>query len=194
MDNALVGALLRRIATEDRDAFQTLYKAFSRRVYAYALNQVNDPARAEEIVSDTLFEVWRHPTRFRGESQFATWLIGIARNKVLMAYRGRRPDEDHDELDEVAENVAADTEDGFALIAGAQRREGVARCMSGLSAEHREALHLVFFEGMALGEVAEVQKIPYGTVQTRVHHAKLNIRKCLGRLLLSEGNPARRPA
>ena len=85
VDNNEVFELLNRIARKDELAFQTLYRAFSRKVYAYALNQVRDPAKAEEIVADTLYEIWRQPLRFRGDSQFSTWLIGIARNKVLTA-------------------------------------------------------------------------------------------------------------
>ena len=91
MDNERVKVLLAKIAKEDQSAFKELYKAFSRKVYAYVLNMLNDHARAEEVLVDTLHEVWRHPDRFRGDSQFSTWLIGIARRKALMVYRARRP-------------------------------------------------------------------------------------------------------
>ena len=90
---------------------------------------LNDHARAEEVVADTLYEVWRHPTRFRGDSQFSTWLIGIARRKALMVYRARRPDEVHGDLDDIAETTASDAPDAFAELAGKQRREGVQHCM-----------------------------------------------------------------
>ena len=187
MDNDRVSQLLARIAREDQAAFRELYKAFSRKVFAYVLNMVNDHARAEEVLVDTMYEVWRHPTRFRGDSQFGTWLIGIARNKALMVYRSRRPDEVHDDLDDIAETAAADTPDGFAELASKQRSEGVQHCMGKLSDEHRECLHLVFFEGMGLAEVAEVQGIPEGTVKTRLFHARQKIKTCLQSLLRSEG-------
>lgn len=187
MDNQRVSELLRKVADQDQAAFQELYKAFSRRVYAYVLNQLKDPHRAEEVLVDTMHDVWRRPTAFRGDSQFSTWLIGIARNKVLMNFRGRRADEDHDDLDDIAETAAADTPDGFAALAQQQRSEGVRHCMDKLSDEHREALHLVFFEGFALAEIAEVQKVPEGTVKTRLYHARLNIKKCLALLLQREG-------
>lgn len=193
MDNQRVNELLRRVAQHDQAAFQELYKAFSRKVYAYVLNQLRDPARAEEVLVDTMHEVWRQPGRFRGDAQFSTWLIGIARNKVLMQFRGRRPDEDHDDLDDIAETAASDLPDGFAALAGQQRRDGVQRCMDKLSDEHRECLHLVFYEGFALAEIAAVQAVPENTVKTRLYHARINIKKCLQNMLAREGHPAGQP-
>jgi RNA polymerase sigma-70 factor (ECF subfamily) len=187
MDNDRVRELLERIARHDEPAFRQLYKAFSRRVFAYVLNMVKDHARAEEILVDTMYEVWRAPSRFRGDAQFGTWLIGIARNKALMAYRARRPDEDHDDVEDIAETHAADTPDGFAQLAAKQRSEGVRHCMGRLSEEHRECMHLVFFEGFSLAQVAEVQGCPENTVKTRLFHARQKIKKCLGLLLEREG-------
>ena len=104
-----------------------------------------------------------------------------------MVYRARRPDEVHGDLDDIAETTASDTPDGYAELAGKQRREGVQHCMGKLSDEHRECLHLVFYEGMGLAEVAEVQNCPEGTVKTRLFHARQKIKKCLESLLRSEG-------
>ncbi len=179
MDNDQVNQLLVRIGHEDQAAFRELYKAFSRKVYAYVLNMLNDHARAEEVVADTLYEIWRQPKGFRGDSQFSTWLIGIARRKALMAYRARRPDEVHGDLDDIAETTASDTPDGFAELAGKQRREGVHHCMGKLSDEHRECLHLVFYEGMGLAEVAQVQNCPEGTVKSRCSRGRAKLAKQL---------------
>ena len=131
-------------AVKTRQRFVKLYKAFSQRVYAYVLNMLNDHARAEEVLADTLYEVWRQPRRFRGESKFSTWLIGIARRKALMVFRARRPDEVHGDLEDIAETTAADTPDSFWELAGKQRREGVQHCMGKLSDKHRECLTWCF--------------------------------------------------
>jgi len=187
MDNDEVLRLLSRIGQADEAAFRELYRAFSRRLYAYVLRQLGDPAQAEEIVSDTLYEVWKAPARFRGDAQFSTWLIGIARNKVLMAFRGRKPDSKHEDLDDVAETVASEDAGAFEILAGQQRREGVRHCMDKLSDEHRECVHLVFYEGMSLAEVAQVQSCPEGTVKTRLFHARQKLKNCLKLLLQREG-------
>ncbi len=187
MDNDRVSKLLERIGKQDQAAFQELYKAFSRKVYAYVLNQLKDAARAEEVLVDTMYEVWRNPNRFRGESAFSTWLIGIARNKALLVYRSRRPDEDHADIDDFAEITPDDGPDGYAKLAENQRREGVQHCMGKLTEEHRECLHLVFYEGLSLAEVAEIQRCPENTVKTRLFHARQKIKNCLRLLLEREG-------
>ena len=187
MDNDEVLRLLERIGQADEAAFRELYRAFSRRLYAYVLRQLGDPAQAEEIVADTLYEVWRQPAKFRGDSQFSTWLIGIARNKVLMAFRSRKPDAKHDDLDDVAESIANDDPSAFEILAQRQRHEGVRQCMDKLSSEHRECVHLVFYEGMGLAEVASLQACPENTVKTRLFHARQKLKNCLKLLLRREG-------
>ena len=129
MDNDQVLRLLGRIEQADEGAFRELYCAFSRKLYAYVLRQLSDPAQAEEIVSDTLYEVWKAPAKFRGESQFSTWLIGIARNKVLMHWRGRKPDADHDDVADLAEQLPSDAPGAFEMHGrpAAQRRRAPLR-------------------------------------------------------------------
>jgi RNA polymerase sigma-70 factor, ECF subfamily len=188
MDDATARQLLLRVARGDEAAFDRLYRAHSRRVYAYVLNLLKDPSRAEEVLVDAMHEVWRSAERFRGDAKFSTWLLGIARNKALLAYRSRRVDEDHDDLDDVAETLAAeDDADGFAQLAQKQRREGVRQCMDKLTEEHRECLHLVFFEGYSVEDVAALQSVPENTVKTRLFHARQRMRNCLRLLLEREG-------
>ena len=185
-DNHAAFALLAKIKAGDESAFATLYKSLSRRVFAFALNQVKDEARAEEIVVDTLHEVWKKPGEFNGTSKLSTWVLGIARYKVLNSFREGR--HSHDELnDEVAESIESDAQTPFEAVAEVQREQGVRRCMSKLSDEHRECMHLVFFEGLALAEIAALQSCPENTVKTRLFHARQKIKNCLRLLLESEG-------
>jgi len=189
MDDDRVRELLDRIGRHEEPAFRELYKAFSRRVYTYVLNMVKDHGRAEEVLVDTMYEVWRAPARFRGDSQFGTWLIGIARNKALMVHRARRPDELHEDLDDIAETTAADTPDGFAQLAGKQRSEGVQHCMGRLSDEHRECMHLVYFEDLSLADVAGVQGVPENTVKTRLFYARRKLAELLKAAGVERGWP-----
>ncbi len=187
MENPQVLRLLGRIERKDEGAFRELYCAFSRKLYAYVLRQLSDPAQAEEIVADTLYEVWKAPAKFRGESQFSTWLIGIARNKVLMHWRARKPDADHDDVADLAEQLPSDAPGAFEIMADQQRSAGVRTCVDKLGSDHRECVHLVFYQGMALAEVARIQQIPEGTVKTRLFHARQKLKQCLQRLLAREG-------
>jgi len=187
MENPQVLRLLGRIEQKDEGAFRELYCAFSRKLYAYVLRQLSDPAQAEEIVADTLYEVWKAPAKFRGDSQFSTWLIGIARNKVLMHWRSRKPDADHDDVADLAEQLPSDAPGAFDIMADQQRSEGVRTCVDKLGTDHRECVHLVFYQGVALADVARIQQIPEGTVKTRLFHARQKLKQCLQRMLAREG-------
>ena len=184
--NDVVIGLLKRIADGDEAAMQRLYEMFDRRIYAFCLNRLKDQSQAEEVVVDTLYEVWKHPMRFRGESKFSTWLIGIARHKLLNQLRARGPQ--HAEIDEEMPSDEADPSD---IVAQSQRRESVLECMEKLPTEQRECMHLVFYEGYALLEVAEIQQCPENTVKTRLFHARQKIKNCLRLVLEKEDEYAR---
>ena len=184
--NEVVSGLLQRIANGEEAAIQKLYGMFNRRIYAYCLNQLKDTSEAEEVVVDTLYEVWKNPMRFRGESKFSTWLIGIARHKLLNCLRGRSP-----QLEEIDEEISSGEDDPSEVIAQSQRRVSVLKCMEKLPAEQRECMHLVFYEGYALSEVAEIQQCSENTVKTRLFHARQKIKNCLRLVLENEDKYAR---
>ena len=186
MDNDTARELLRRVAARDEAAFATLHRGLARRVFAFAMRGLRDEGRAEEIVVDTLFEVWKHPERFDNSSLVSTWVLGIARNKVLTLARSLRTNEPLS--DDLAETLASGDPGAFEAIAEGQREAGVRNCMDKLSAPHRECMHLVFYEGLALADVAGIQNCPENTVKTRLFHARKNIEHCLRRLLEREGD------
>jgi RNA polymerase sigma-70 factor (ECF subfamily) len=179
-----VVALLREIGEGRESALKELYRAYSRTVYAFALARLRDAAEAEEVVVDTMHEVWRHASRFRGESKFSTWLLGIARHKLLSLMRSREPE--HEEIETFEETLESEEAGAFEILAEKQRREGVRHCMGKLPEAQRECLHLVFYEGYGLAEVAEVQNCPENTVKTRLFHARQKLKNCLRLLLARE--------
>ena len=181
LDDAEVLALLARVAQRDERAFRRVYEAFARRVYAFALHRLGDAAACEELVADTLHEVWKRPDTYRGESRFSTWLLGIARHKIIDRLRARGPD--HEDIDEQLDLHDPQAPEGFRQLADQQLRDGMARCVGKLGEPHRECLHLVFYEDLSVADVAAVQNVPEGTVKTRLFHARAKIKQCLQNLL-----------
>jgi RNA polymerase sigma-70 factor, ECF subfamily len=181
-DEAL--GLLGSIAKGDKTAFERFYRAYNRSVYAFLLNQLQNPVDAEEVASETLFDVWRGAGSFNGKSQVRTWVFGIARNKMLMRFRSRGGI--HEDINDHTEALISGDLCPIDVIANSERKAKVRKCMERLSPSHRECLHLVFFESYSLSEVSEHQQIPSGTVKTRLHHARLKIKNCLASLLRDE--------
>ncbi len=186
IDNQDALALLKRVQNKDQQAFTTLHKAVANRVFSFAISQLKNAERAEEVVVDTLHEVWRFPDRFNATSKFSTWVLGIARYKILNAFRAQS-DSPQELTEELEDTLVSEQEAGFDEIALKQRQAGVRSCMDKLSGEHRECMHLAFFESMSLADIASIQACPENTVKTRLFHARQKIKNCLRMLLQSEG-------
>lgn len=179
-DEQRIRALLVAVERGDEPAMQQLYGSFNRRVFAFALNRLNDRAEAEEVTIDTLLEVWKNPQRFRGESRFSTWLLGIAHHKVVDRLRSRR--NDHVQVDAHAELIEDQALRPDQMVEAADQRRMLTDCMDKLPDEQRECLYLVLLEGLSLDEVARIQSCPENTVKTRLFHARQKMKSCLGRL------------
>lgn len=177
-DNDKAIELLRRVATEDQAAYMTLYRLMSNRVFAFLRRMLNNPEAAEEALVDTMYEVWRIAGQFRGDSQVSTWILGIARNKALMALR-KAGTVQHEDVDEFADLIDSGVPDGFGQLAQKQMRELIQICMGRLSTKHRECVHLTYFEDYALAEIAKLLDVPEGTIKSRLSHARSQLESCV---------------
>ena len=173
-------SLMRRIAERDEAALATLYKRMSRMIYAFSLRRLSEPDSAEEVVVETMYEVWKCASRYGERSMVTTWILGIARHRTLDKLRARGVDL-CEALGDEAEAVADDQPSVYELIAGRQQAGQVALCMESLPDEQRECLHMVFFEDAPLAEIAAIQVCPENTVKTRLFHARRKMRECLER-------------
>jgi len=173
--------LLRGIASKDSRALTKLHQLLGRRIYTFALRMIRDVDLANQVVTDTLYDVWRFPERFNGQSKVSTWVLAIAKHKALHALR-QLPAE-HVELDDIAETIASTGGSPEAAYMTSERMAALWHCLERLPDAHRECMHLVVQEGMALAEVAQIQGVPENTVKTRVFHARKKLQACLGTLL-----------
>jgi RNA polymerase sigma-70 factor (ECF subfamily) len=175
-DEVLIG----RIASGDRLAMQVLYARHHVRVYRFVLRLVSDPTTAEELISEVFLDVWRQANRFEGRSAVSTWLLAIARFKALSALR-RRTDEELDE--EAAAAIEDPSDDPETILQKKDKGDILRKCLTALSADHKEIIDLVYYHEKSIEEVAEVLKIPENTVKTRMFYA----RKKLAELLKAAG-------
>jgi RNA polymerase sigma-70 factor, ECF subfamily len=179
-------ALIARIAAGDKLAMRALFARHHLRIYRFVLRFIRDPQLAEELISEVFLDVWRHAGKFEGRSAAATWLLGIARFKALSSLR-RRGDA---QLDDATAAAIEDTgDDPEVTICKQQQGEILRNCLARISPDHREIVDLVYYQGMTIGEVAEIVGIPEGTVKTRMLHA----RRQLSVLLSAAGVDRSRP-
>jgi RNA polymerase sigma-70 factor, ECF subfamily len=171
--------LIARIATGDRLAMQALFARHKTRVYRFILRLVGDAASADDLTSEVFLAVWRNAHKFRERAAASTWLLAIARFKVLAELRCRRnttPDLEQPD----ASDPAPDPE---ASCADKHRGAMLRKCLGALSREHRTIIELVYYHEKSVQEVAAIVGIPRDTVKTRVFYA----RKKLVALLTAQG-------
>ena len=186
--------LLRLVAARDgvsqhksEAAMAQLYKALSGAVFAFVRQRLYgaDDHTVQEVVVETMYEVWRAAERFAGQSLVKTWVLGIARHKLLDAAR-RTPSGQFEDIDDHAETLADDSADITEQLAQQQRAQWLEYCMQRLPEDQRESLHLLLVEGLAIDAIAQLQACPGGTVKTRVFHAKRKLKDCLLRWMKSD--------
>jgi RNA polymerase sigma-70 factor (ECF subfamily) len=166
--------LVRRIALQDRRAFEELYHAYHRRLSRFLLRIAPRYDLAEEVINDTFWVVWRKAGEFRGASRVSTWIMGIAYRRALRTLRDERHGmpRDHEEL----------LDDGAAATDSSERedaRDWIARGLRLLPDEQRLTIELAYFLGHSCEEIAVITDSPVGTVKARMFHARAKLRKLL---------------
>jgi len=149
-------------------------------VFRFGLRLIRDGQVAEDLISEVFLDVWRQAGKFEGRSAVSTWLLAITRFKALSALRRRRDVE----LDEKAANAIEDSSDDPELaVVKKDTGDALRKCLTALTAEHREIIDLVYYHEKSVEEVAEIVGIPENTVKTRLFYA----RKKLAELLKAAG-------
>jgi RNA polymerase sigma-70 factor (ECF subfamily) len=173
----LAADLVARVVGGDERSFDELYRIYGRRVYAFALRSLRDPHEAEQVVIDTMYEVWRRADSFNHACRFTTWLLGIARNKALHVLRARRPG--HDDLDAAAELPAPAHEDPYHMVSDRQRRDCLLLGFEALPFEQQQCVQYALVDGLSLSEIARLQDCPENTVKSRLFKARRKLRRSL---------------
>ena len=152
-----------------------LYFAYYRRLNRFLLRTLS-PERADEIINDTMFVVWRHAADFRGESRVSTWILGIAYRLALKRLKRERA------RDAGTIELSAATEYALMDDSGANQRETrewIDSALVSLPPAQRLTVELAYFLGHSCEEIAAITDCPVNTVKTRLFHARERLRRLL---------------
>jgi len=165
-------------------AFGELVRRYQDRLFNAVLRVVDNAEDAADVVQDAFLNAYQSLNSFKGDSEFFTWLYRIAFNAAISLRRKRKVVLSFDGGDERAATEPADpselTRPGVAL----ERSEEDAQLLSAmarLSPEHRAVLVLKDLEGQKYEEIAEVLDVPIGTIRSRLHRARMELRDLLQR-------------
>jgi RNA polymerase sigma-70 factor, ECF subfamily len=187
-------SLLRRLRERDERAFRELLELHRDRVYNITYRMLGNRAEAEDVAQEVFISVFKTIDQFREESKFSTWLYRVAVNhcKNRIKYLARRHDRDRDELDETSHhaNGATTAAGGTApfraaqpdrALEGAQMEKLLQEAIGNLDDDHRVVVVLRDVEDLSIEEICEITGLPDGTVKSRLHRARLALRKKLQR-------------
>lgn len=186
--------LVQRLVARDEAAFNALVRMYEQRVFALLTRMTGSRAEAEDLAQEVFVQVFKAIGLFRGESKLSTWIYRIAvnlsknRSKYLRV-RHAGQQEQLDTLDErlpVAEasrgNVAP-TARPDELVAGRQLERIVQQAILELEPSFRECLVLRDIEDLTYEEIATITGLPDGTVKSRIHRARAQLKELVERAL-----------
>jgi RNA polymerase sigma-70 factor, ECF subfamily len=159
-----------RAAQADRAAFETLYRRYLDRVYAYAFYQLGDHHEAEDATERTFLAALRSLPRYEDRgATFRSWLFRIAHNTIANARRSRYRQRT-EPLPETLEHAAPDA-DPAGLVSRADELRAVLRALDHLPLERRQVVLLRFVDGLSSREIGQVLGRSAGAVRVLLHRA-----------------------
>ncbi len=177
----------------DRGAFDLLVERHHRRVFRLCMRFLSDEDAALDAAQETFLKAWRALARFEGGSLFTTWLTRIAINQCRNEQR-RRSTLKHGRLrslDEqapsgegtLAEQVPGSGRAAWEDLQGRELKSLFEGVLQGLDPTDREVLLLKEVEGLSYEDMAEVLDLPVGTVRSRLHRARAEMRRRIAPVL-----------
>lgn len=166
------------------DAFGVLVRRYQERLYHSVYRLVENSEDAQDVVQEAFLNAYQSLDGFKGDSLFFTWLYRIAVNTAIslkrkhramarmeiMRNNGERAFEPHDP------SVASRPEHA---LEQAEQQTRVRQALARLSPEHRTVLVLKDMEGQKYETMAEILQVPIGTIRSRLHRARLELRELL---------------
>lgn len=160
--------LLHRAGTGDSAAFHALVDRHAQRLYRLAVSLIGNATDAEDVLQEAFIGAFRGLRSFEGRSSVKTWLTRILVMQAAQWRRSRR------------RKPAAAMDDSIpAAGTSHEAAMDVRAAIDKLSPEHREVMVLREFERMTYDEMAETLGVPRGTVESRLHRARAEMREKL---------------
>jgi len=169
-----------RLRAGDPGAFEELVRSYQHRVFGVAVRMLGNAAEAEEIAQEVFLRVHRSVSEFRGEAKLSTWLYAITSRLCLNRLQSGERRHRH-----AGEEALADVPAGEA--GGELERNEVEtalrQAIAALPEERRIVVVLRDVEGLSYEEIARTLDLEPGTVRSRLHRARMDLKAKLERFL-----------
>lgn len=165
--------LIERALDGSQRAWVKLVERHERLVFNYCLRQMRNRSDAMDLMQDVFLAVYRHLPSYRGEGQFAAWLMRIAVNKTmdLLRLRQRSPQVDTDDEAETAmlDWQAPDEHSPAFVIEQHSDNAQIHALLQSLPIEQRLVVELKFFQHFTFEQIGVQTGVPVNTVKSRLY-------------------------
>jgi RNA polymerase sigma-70 factor (ECF subfamily) len=169
-------------------AFGQLVTKYQDRLYNAVVHTTGSTEDARDVVQDAFVQAFVKLATFRGRSAFYTWLYRIALNLAIsQRRRRRRPTVSIEQHRATTGNEPVD--DRESPSAGLEQQDRITQvrlAMAALSEEHRAVLVLREMEECSYETIAEMLELPVGTVRSRLHRARIQLKDELRKVIQEE--------
>jgi RNA polymerase sigma-70 factor, ECF subfamily len=178
---------IRRILAGEKHLFHQLIRPCERAIYFLLFSLLRNEAEAEDAAQETAIKVYRNLQLFRGDSQFRTWVLSIARNEGLGRLR-KKESRREDSLDALTDGEAGDFTPAILtswreIPAEALEQQELGsllrQAIDGLPEIYRNVVLLRDIEEMDVRQTAAALGIAEGAVKVRLHRARALLQKAL---------------
>jgi RNA polymerase sigma-70 factor (ECF subfamily) len=181
-------SLLRRLRDRDERAFRELLETHRDRVFNITFRMLGNRHEAEDVAQEVFITVFKTIDTFREESKFSTWLYRVTVNqcKNRIKYLARRHDKHRDELDDSTNTdgvngaiAAPPPRAPDSALESQQTEKLLQAAIEELDDDQRIVVILRDVEDLSIEEICKITDLPDGTVKSRLHRARLQLRKKL---------------
>lgn len=179
--------LIRKWKEGDEDAFSAMYERYRQTAIRTAWLLCHNPADSEDIVQETFVQCYFHIQELKDESRFRPWMLKclVRTGWKLMKKQKKEMPEEQMELHLERERYLESTFSG--KTSGEPLEEAIAREFSGeltkavrrLSEKHRLVIVLYYYDELSVHEIAKITGCLEGTVKSRLHFARRQLKKML---------------
>ncbi len=184
--------LVRQCRTGDAEAWQSLVVSHHRRVYSICYRFTGSATDAEDLTQEVFLKVYRNLNSFDLEKgSFQTWVTTLSRNLLVDHFRRSRQERVTDSMDEhwpgeedgptMSDRLADSRPTQHDHVARMELKVRVQVALKQLSPELREAVILRDLEDLDYKEIAQVLRIPEGTVKSRISRGRGELARILER-------------
>jgi RNA polymerase sigma-70 factor (ECF subfamily) len=159
------------------EAWDALFRRYQLPLYVYVFELVHNEQTSLDIVQETFINAARHIGSLQKDEKFGSWLFSIAHQKCIQHWRKHRLDEVPIE-EQTDEHLESEPGPHEMLIRKEQEAEFM-NLLNQLPLPQRSVLLLHFMEDFSLEEIAGITGVQIGTVKSRMHYAKIALRKLI---------------